>query len=130
MYIYGLRHSLIKSKLSVHAVTRSTLRAQTSLAEADHYFHITPIKILSLDGERLTPKVLDHYLHHHKTNQHYQKHTLLYQGDNDNLNGHFHVLLNDWFAYIKPQSPFSTVCYHCQFSTAIPFSQGGTLGSL
>ena len=66
--------------------TRSTQRAQASLAEADHYSHILPIvKMLSLGCERLPPspylkkkrkkkkkkkkkelwiKVLDHYLHH------------------------------------------------------------------
>ena len=52
--------------------TRSTQRAQTSLAEADHYSHIAHCKMLSLGCERLpTPlkkkkkkKVLDHYLHH------------------------------------------------------------------
>ena len=53
-----------------HMETRSTQRAQTSLAEADHYSHILPIvKMLSLGCEKLpTPlkkkKVLDHYLHH------------------------------------------------------------------
>ena len=46
--------------------TRSTWRAQTSLAEADHYSHIAvkTVKILNLGGEKITPKVLDHYLHH------------------------------------------------------------------
>ena len=53
--------------------TRSTQRAQTSLAEADHYSHILPtVKMLSLGCERLPPpplkkkkkKALDHYLHH------------------------------------------------------------------
>ena len=45
--------------------TRSTQRAQTSLAEADHYSLIFPnVIMLSLGGERLTPKVSDHYLHH------------------------------------------------------------------
>ena len=46
--------------------TGSTLRAQTSLAEAGHYSYIAhnPVKLLSLGGERLTPKVLDHYLNH------------------------------------------------------------------
>ena len=37
-------------------VTRSTQRAQTSLAEADHCSHILPtVKMLSLGCERLTP---------------------------------------------------------------------------
>ena len=59
-------------------LTRSTQRAQTSLAEADHYSHIAHCKMLSLGCERLpTPlkkfkkkkkkkkkKVLGHYLHH------------------------------------------------------------------
>ena len=45
--------------------TRSTQRAQTFLAEADHYTSILPtVKLLSLGGARLTPKVLDHNLHH------------------------------------------------------------------
>ena len=62
--------------------TRSTQRAQTFLAEADHYSHILPtVKMLSLGCERLPPPppsptplkkkkkkkkkcVLDHYLHH------------------------------------------------------------------
>ena len=44
--------------------TRSTQRAQTSLAKADQYSHISHAIMLSLGGERLTPKVLDHYLHH------------------------------------------------------------------
>ena len=35
--------------------TRSTQRAQTSLAEADHYSHMPTVKILRLGGERLTP---------------------------------------------------------------------------
>ena len=36
--------------------TRSTQRAQTSLAEADHYSHILPtVKMLSLGCERLHP---------------------------------------------------------------------------
>ena len=36
--------------------TRSTQRAQTSLAEADHYSHILPtVKMLSLGCERLPP---------------------------------------------------------------------------
>ena len=55
--------------------TGSTQRAQTSLAEADHYSHMPTVKILRLGGERLPPpppkkkkkkkkkKVLDHYLH-------------------------------------------------------------------
>ena len=34
--------------------TRSTQRAQTSLAEADHYSHMPTVKMLSLGGERLT----------------------------------------------------------------------------
>ena len=33
--------------------TRSTRRAQTSLAEADHYSHISQCNLLSLGGERL-----------------------------------------------------------------------------
>ena len=44
--------------------TRRTLRAQTSLAEADHYSHISQCNNVELGDERLTPKVLDHYLHH------------------------------------------------------------------
>ena len=36
-------------------ITRSTQRAQTSLAEADHYSHMPTVKMLSLVGERLTP---------------------------------------------------------------------------
>ena len=36
-------------------LTRSTQRTQTSLAEADHYSHIAPVKMLSLGGERLPP---------------------------------------------------------------------------
>ena len=37
-------------------LTRSTQRAQTSLAEADHYSHILPtVKMLSLGCERLPP---------------------------------------------------------------------------
>ena len=36
--------------------TKSTQRAQTSLAEADHYSHILPtVKMLSLGCERLSP---------------------------------------------------------------------------
>ena len=36
--------------------TRRTQRAQTSLAEADHYSHILPtVKMLSLGCERLAP---------------------------------------------------------------------------
>ena len=74
--------SLQRISISVSVLnTRSTQRAQTSLADADHY--ITPIlptvKMLSLGGERLPPpppvpppppKIknkkngLDHYLHH------------------------------------------------------------------
>ena len=52
------------------ALTRSTQRAQTSLAEADHYSHIAHCKMLILGCERLPThlkkkkKVLDHYLHH------------------------------------------------------------------
>ena len=38
---------------------RSTRRAQTSLAEADHDSLIAQCK-----GKRLTPKVLNHYRHH------------------------------------------------------------------
>ena len=34
-------------------VTRSTQRAQTSLAEADHYSNMPTVKMLSLGGERL-----------------------------------------------------------------------------
>ena len=53
--------------------TRSTQRAQTSLAEADHYSHIAHCKNVEPGCERLpTPlkkkkkkKVLDHYLHHY-----------------------------------------------------------------
>ena len=44
--------------------TRSTRRAQTSLAEADHHSHILQCNMLSLGCERLNLKVLDHYLHH------------------------------------------------------------------
>ena len=57
-----------------HIQTRSTQRAQTSLAEADHYSHIVHCKNVEPWCERLpTPlkkkkkkkkKVLDHYLHH------------------------------------------------------------------
>ena len=35
--------------------TRSTRRAQTSLAEADHHSHMPTVKMLSFGGERLTP---------------------------------------------------------------------------
>ena len=35
-------------------ITGSTQRAQTSLAEADHYSHMPTVKMLSLGGERLT----------------------------------------------------------------------------
>ena len=38
---------------------------QTSLTKADHYSHIAQCKNVGLNGERLTLKVLDHYLHHH-----------------------------------------------------------------
>ena len=41
--------------------TSSTQRAQTSLAEADHYSHITQCKNVE---PWLTPKVLDLYLYH------------------------------------------------------------------
>ena len=55
--------------------TRSTQRAQTSLAEADHTPILSTVKMLSLGCERLHPptpppphppkkKVLDHYLHY------------------------------------------------------------------
>ena len=40
----------------ITTTTRSTQRAQTSLAEADHYSHILPtVKMLSLGCERLPP---------------------------------------------------------------------------
>ena len=43
-------------KLPIKSLTRSTQRAQTSLAEADHYSHILPtVKMLSLGCERLPP---------------------------------------------------------------------------
>ena len=42
-----------------HANTRSTQRAQTSLAEADHYSHIARVKMLSLGCERLPILPLD-----------------------------------------------------------------------
>ena len=37
-----------------HVKTRSTQRAQTSLAEADHYSNMPTVKMLSLVGKRLT----------------------------------------------------------------------------
>ena len=40
---------------SYQLTTRSTQRAQTSLAEADHYSNMPTVKMLSLGGERLTP---------------------------------------------------------------------------
>ena len=45
------------SDLATHITqsTRSTQRAQTSLAKADHYSHMPTVKILRLGGERLTP---------------------------------------------------------------------------
>ena len=52
-------------------VTRNTQRAQTSLAEADHYSHIAHCKNVEPWWWKTTPppplkkkKVLDHYLHH------------------------------------------------------------------
>ena len=51
-------HPIFKcSDLATHITqsTRSTQRAQTSLAEADHYSHMPTVKILRLGGERLTP---------------------------------------------------------------------------
>ena len=75
-------HPIFKcSDLATHITqsTRSTQRAQTSLAEADHYSHMATVKILRLGGERLThphnnnkkkkeeeknKNVLGHYLHH------------------------------------------------------------------
>ena len=50
-------HPIFKcSDLATHITqsTRSTQRAQTSLAEADHYSHMPTVKILRLGGERLT----------------------------------------------------------------------------
>ena len=50
-------HPIFKcSDLAIHITqsTRSTQRAQTSLAEADHYSHMPTVKILRLGGERLT----------------------------------------------------------------------------
>ena len=52
--------------------TRSTRRTQTSLAEVDYYSQTAQCKNGDGEngdgdgdgGERLTPKVLDHYLHH------------------------------------------------------------------
>ena len=56
---------MIKMVMMITQTTRSTWREQTSLAEADHYSHISQCNIKwSLGGERLTPEVLDHYLHH------------------------------------------------------------------
>ena len=40
--------------ITVMNSTRSTQRAQTSLAEADQYSHMPTVKMLSLGGERLT----------------------------------------------------------------------------
>ena len=73
-----IHQSQIRSWQEIYYGTRSTQRAQTSLAEADHHSHILPtVKMLSLGCERLLPpppppplkkkkkkKVLDHYLHH------------------------------------------------------------------
>ena len=40
----------------IYSITRSTQRAQISLAEADHYSHILPtVKMLTLGCERLPP---------------------------------------------------------------------------
>ena len=63
----GILGSTVKNRLKfggVLHITRSTWRVQTSLAEADHYSHISHVIMFSLGCERLIPKVLDHYLHH------------------------------------------------------------------
>ena len=64
------------SDINLYYRTRSTQRAQTSLAEAVHYSDMPIAKMLILGGERLPPpppppphqkkkkKVLDLYLHH------------------------------------------------------------------
>ena len=59
-----------KEKTQSIKKTRSTQRAQTSLAEADHYSHIPAVKMLGLGGERLPPppppsppQKKNHYLH-------------------------------------------------------------------
>ena len=39
----------------LYLLTRSTQRAQTPLAEADHYSHMPTVKLLSLGSERLPP---------------------------------------------------------------------------
>ena len=53
-----IRGPLIRLCLGIliQCATRSTQRAQTSLAEADHFSHILPtVKMLSLGCERLPP---------------------------------------------------------------------------
>ena len=78
----GMSHTHCRYLYTINSLqARNTQRAQTSLAKADHYFCIADYIMCMkgceaakqeqcyyilhcLGGERLTPKVLDHYLHH------------------------------------------------------------------
>ena len=48
-------HRQIDKPTLLKTLSRSTQRAQTSLAEADYYSHMPTVKMLSLAGKRLTP---------------------------------------------------------------------------
>ena len=63
-YMYVIRVIVSPYRVLNYKQTRNTWRAQTLLAEADHYSHIATVKTLSPGAERLTVKVRDHYLHH------------------------------------------------------------------
>ena len=60
-----VRYSLsLIYNLWIMLLTRSTRRAQTSLAEADHYSHNSQCNNVESWWWKADPKGLDHYLHH------------------------------------------------------------------
>ena len=69
-YSFSLKSFYFWLLAVIWILTRRTLRAQTSWAEADLYYHMDPLFLprrwwmSSLCGGKLIPKVLDHYLHH------------------------------------------------------------------
>ena len=113
----------------VASSTRSTQRAQTSLAEADHYSHIAHYqKLLSRGGERLHPtphpssnnnkKVLDHYLHHDLGMPPYYRiffsHLLILEYPN-----HHQTLISSSLYYPGPRPKISSQSVHNFLSNVI-----------
>ena len=133
---------------SFHLKLWSTQKAQTSLAEADHYSGITHYimcmqgceaakgqqcynALHCLGGERITPKVLDHYLHHDLVMLQLLCFLLIYSlyGPHEDSCSYSHVIpllglnnrvIPEWVLRIMSRG---SIASQCKNSIILPFGQ-------